>query len=273
MFKSNTHTHTYFCDGKNSPEEIIKKAIELGFVSLGFSGHSPMFFENDYAIKAEKFSEYYNEIEILKNAYSEQIEIYNGIELDKDCVDLSSYKFDYVIASVHQIHMNNKIYYVDYSAEVLTECVNIEFNGSFIKMAKHYYDEFTKFIIDVKPDIVGHFDLIEKFNSNKTLFDTDSDEYKEIVRNAVKVIAENCPGQIFEVNTGAMYRLKNDLIYPSSYIMECIKEYGMNVTINSDSHCVNSLVFGFETALNYCRNHGFKSVYMLKNGIFEEICI
>ena len=29
--KANYHTHTVFCDGKNTPEEIILAAIEKGF--------------------------------------------------------------------------------------------------------------------------------------------------------------------------------------------------------------------------------------------------
>ena len=31
----NLHTHTCFCDGKDEPEEMVKKAIDLGFSVLG----------------------------------------------------------------------------------------------------------------------------------------------------------------------------------------------------------------------------------------------
>ena len=36
---ANYHTHTTFCDGKNTPEEVILSAIEKGFSAIGFSGH------------------------------------------------------------------------------------------------------------------------------------------------------------------------------------------------------------------------------------------
>ncbi len=36
---ANYHTHTTYCDGKNTPEEIVLCAIEKGFTSIGFSGH------------------------------------------------------------------------------------------------------------------------------------------------------------------------------------------------------------------------------------------
>jgi histidinol-phosphatase (PHP family) len=273
LYKMNFHTHTIYCDGKNTAEEMILKAIDLNFLSIGFSVHSPMFFENDYAISEEKLSEYYSEIERLKEVYSEKIEIYNGIELDKDSVDLSDYSFDYIIASVHQIHKNGNIYYVDYSADMLRECADKEFGGDFMKMIKHYYDELTDYIIDIGPDIVGHYDLIEKYNSGKALFDRDCDEYREIIEDALKLIAEKRPGQMFEINTGAMYRLKNDVIYPSAHIMSLLHKLGFEIVINSDAHSVDSLDFAFDEALNYARRFGFDHINILKNGKFSKISI
>ena len=44
----NYHTHTNYCDGKNTAEEIVKKAIELGLSELGFSGHSYTDFDLDF---------------------------------------------------------------------------------------------------------------------------------------------------------------------------------------------------------------------------------
>lgn len=38
--KQNLHTHTCFCDGKDTPEEMIQEALKRGFDSLGFSMHS-----------------------------------------------------------------------------------------------------------------------------------------------------------------------------------------------------------------------------------------
>ena len=37
--KVNFHTHSTFCDGKNTAEEMVIAAIEKGFDVLGFSGH------------------------------------------------------------------------------------------------------------------------------------------------------------------------------------------------------------------------------------------
>ena len=40
MIKSNLHTHTTFCDGKNTPEDVVKEAMERGFDIIGFSAHA-----------------------------------------------------------------------------------------------------------------------------------------------------------------------------------------------------------------------------------------
>ena len=40
--KSNYHTHTTFCDGRDTPEAMVEAAVERGFDVLGFSSHSDM---------------------------------------------------------------------------------------------------------------------------------------------------------------------------------------------------------------------------------------
>ena len=37
---SNFHTHTVFCDGADSPEELVLEALRLGCPEIGFSGRS-----------------------------------------------------------------------------------------------------------------------------------------------------------------------------------------------------------------------------------------
>ena len=42
MYKQNLHIHTKYCDGKDTPEEMVIAACEKGFQSIGFSMHSFM---------------------------------------------------------------------------------------------------------------------------------------------------------------------------------------------------------------------------------------
>ena len=50
MLKTNYHTHTYFCDGKGTPDEIVLEAILKGFNYLGFSSHSAWPFADTWHI-------------------------------------------------------------------------------------------------------------------------------------------------------------------------------------------------------------------------------
>ena len=80
---ANYHTHNHFCDGKEAPEEYVKKAISLGFKALGFSSHAPVLFENDYSILPEKLGDYCTEIERLKKVYSEKIDLFLALFIFK----------------------------------------------------------------------------------------------------------------------------------------------------------------------------------------------
>lgn len=267
MLKSNCHTHTCFCDGSNTPKEMVEEAIKLGFTSLGFSAHSPMNFENDYALTKDNVQKYISEINNLKRRY-DNIQLYNGIELDSDFAFIKPRDFDYVIASVHQLHCKNKIYSIDASADELIDCIKTQYDGSFLAMAKDYYKTLSDFVCEIKPDIVGHVDLIEKFNEDGAIFDTTRMDYKLLTTLYLEKICLNCPDVIFEVNTGAMFRCKNKKPYPAAFIMEFLKERNMKITITSDAHCTKALNFGFDEALQYVKSFGFENVYVLKDGKF-----
>mgnify|MGYP002727377248 CR=1 FL=1 len=40
MIFANYHTHTTFCDGRDTPEQLVQEALRLGCPAIGFSGHS-----------------------------------------------------------------------------------------------------------------------------------------------------------------------------------------------------------------------------------------
>ncbi|MGN0467251.1 MAG: histidinol-phosphatase HisJ family protein, partial [Acutalibacteraceae bacterium] len=227
-------------------------------------------FENDYAISADKLSEYIETIESLKEKYKGKIEIYNGIELDSDYESVDKSKFDFVIASVHQLHCGEKIYSIDNTAAELSDCVKNEFGGSWNAMAKQYYSSVSSFVCKIKPDVVGHFDLIGKFNDNAQLFEKNNVEYKLITKTYLDRICYACPDTIFEVNTGAMFRQGNKSPYPDKFILKHLCKMGMKITITSDAHSTDSLDFAFDEAARYCKDCGYKTAYALKNGRFVE---
>ena len=86
--KTNFHTHTTFCDGAGTAEQMVVSAIEKGFDVLGFSSHSDMVKDLD-AYKAE--------IRRLAAKYEGKIRILCGIEAEYD-TGFKRGDLDYVIS-------------------------------------------------------------------------------------------------------------------------------------------------------------------------------
>ena len=76
------HVHTNFCDGKDSPEDIVKEAIRRGMTRLGFSGHSYTEFDTEPCMSVDGTQRYVDEIHRLKQKYHGKIEILCGTEQD-----------------------------------------------------------------------------------------------------------------------------------------------------------------------------------------------
>ena len=67
---SNIHTHTTFSDGRNSAEDMVQRALSLGFHTLGFSEHGCADYD-DAAMPAEVEPEYRAEVRRLKDNASD----------------------------------------------------------------------------------------------------------------------------------------------------------------------------------------------------------
>lgn len=78
MIFANYHTHTTFCDGRDTPEQIVQEAIRLSCPTIGFSGHSVAPY--DYAgMTPEHEAQYRAEVHRLQAAYAGQIQILCGL--------------------------------------------------------------------------------------------------------------------------------------------------------------------------------------------------
>ena len=82
MILTDLHVHTNYCDGKNTPEEMVLAAIEKGMECIGFSVHSYTEFDTSFCIKSEKVADYKAEINGLKEKYKDKIRILCGTEMD-----------------------------------------------------------------------------------------------------------------------------------------------------------------------------------------------
>lgn len=107
-FLSNAHTHSTFCDGKNPPEEMIRAAERLGFVSLGFSGHACQGFDWEYSMTAETQKSYLETVRALGR--TAKLRVWAGLEQDTAAPEALKAEnrraADYVIGSAHYVSLD-----------------------------------------------------------------------------------------------------------------------------------------------------------------------
>lgn len=271
IIKTNIHSHTLFCDGTATPEEMIKAAINKCFVSFGFSAHSVLPYDNDYSLQ-NKVSEsnYIKTINDLKQKYSNDIEVLLGLELDIDS-DTPQYNYDFLISAVHQLHPNKKTFAVDSTIKEFEECLS---NYSDIySMAEDFYKTSVDAALRKNIDVVAHYDLISKFNENEKYFKFDDKRYLDIALDNMNDILNSNPEIFFEINTGAISRKYRTTPYPDCRILKHLSDKDAKIIINSDSHSVDSIDFGFDDAINHCINSEIKRVYILRKSGFEKVDI
>ena len=272
--KQNLHTHTTYSDGKLTAEEMILAAIEKGCDSLGFSEHSYVPYIDDlYSMSPEKTAEYIDELTGLKNKYIDDIEIFIGLELDYLTAWRPDKGLDYILGTVHNLKIKDEsgVYQyppIDGPLEMLTNLVDMHFDGDYYSAIEAYYKTLTDIVNIADVDIIAHFDLITKNNYNNSLFDEQHPRYQNAALGAMDALLEKC--KIFEVNTGAMYRINKPEPYPSKFLLKELFKRGGEVILGSDSHDGNSLCYAFEDLSELLKSCGYKYQKRLtKNGFID----
>lgn len=238
MSRFDLHTHTLFSDGKNTPEEMIQAAIEKGLDTIGISDHSYTFFDESYCMARNRIPEYRQAIAELKEKYSGQIKVLCGIEQDFYSRE-SADEYDYVIGSLHYLYVHGRYIPIDETPEILLEAVQNHFGGDIYNLCEFYFETVSRVVSQTGADIIGHLDLIQKFNEGDWLFDSHHPRYVEAARNAALELLKT--GKVFEINTGAMSRGYRTVPYPAPELLQFIRAHGGKCIHSSDSHSAGTL--------------------------------
>lgn len=242
------HTHTTFSDGKNTAEEMVIAAIAMGLDTIGFSDHSYAPYDEDCCMPKTRIPEYRRTIQALKEKYSDQIQILCGIEQDYYS-EVSTEGYDYVIGSVHYIMDKGACIPVDWKPEMLTDAVKRYYGGDIYALIDAYFETVSHVAEKTGADIIGHIDLIQKFNEGDALFDSSHPRYLAASHTAADRLLQS--GKIFEINTGAISRGYRTESYPCGELYTYLKDKGARFILSSDSHSAQALCFGFDRFPEY----------------------
>lgn len=266
---SNAHTHTRFCDGQNTPEEMVQAALRLGFVSLGFSIHGWTPYEL-VPVTLEKEAAYRAELRRLQAKYAGRIEILIGAERDSLYPrDFSEY--EYLIDSTHWFVQDGVYCCADYSEARMRETVRDCFGGDYYAYCRGFFRQEAQACARSDAAFLGHIDLVSKFNEGGRYFDESDPRYLGPALEVVDCAAAR--GLPIEMNTGAMFRGYRSSPYPAPALLRGIRDMGGEILINSDAHAAEGLDCGFDLCLQIARACGFKHILRLRKNGFEEVPI
>ena len=267
MIRCSLHNHTCFADGIHTPRQMTDAAWEMGLSVFGISEHSPFPQDEEAGMKSSDVANYARAMENCREAYRGRMEVLHGIEQDiysppPDCT------YDYIIGSVHYVIHEGRYCCVDLSDRSVQQTLREVYHGDGLAFAEEYYATVAQVVRKTGCDIIGHFDLIMKFNEGNRLFDAGSRRYREAVMQAIEALLPE--GKPFEINSGAVERGYRSTLYPEAWILRELYAHGAKILFSSDAHRKENICFGFDRAEELARNCGFTTVMVLENGIWQE---
>ena len=176
--------------------------------------------------------------------------------------------YDYIIGSAHYVHIDGEYYSVDSGADYRDRAI-AACDGDPVTFAEIYYRDFCDYIRNRKPDIIGHFDLITKYDETAQAVLLSEPGYWIVAEKYLKLALE--ADVLFEVNTGAMARGVRTQPYPHTRLLSILQKAGGRVILSSDSHSAETLDFAFTETKALLRDAGFTHSYTLGESGIKKV--
>lgn len=249
-----------FCEhAKDSLRQIIEAAVAAGYHTFGVSEHAPRSQERFlYATEREKgydlarlsreFEDYAAAVRELSREFEERLTVLCGFEAE--VVPADGYRdemlehrrrfgFDYMVGSVHYVDELS----IDGPRTDFDRAV--EARGGIEPLAVAYYEAVADMVPALRPEVVGHFDLI-RLHAGETRLDTPP--IRQAATKALEAVRD-CAA-ILDVNT-AGYRKGLGMPYPAPWLIETALSMEIGFCFGDDSHGIAQVGQGIDQARQY----------------------
>ena len=204
-YPANWHTHTVWCDGKDSPAAMAEAAVAAGFKALGFTSHAMLPVARRGYLSPETAPKYAAEVRSLRGRFAGRLEVFCGVEADylpgsstPESRRYAEIAPDYMIGSVHwAVAEDGAAVPVDDTPEKLARGIKEHFGGDVRAFVRTYFAMQREMAASFDFDIIGHPDLVRKFNRVLGLFDEAADWYMGELEAAADAFAKS--GKIVEL--------------------------------------------------------------------------
>lgn len=276
----NFHTHTKYCDGSSDPEKYVQEAVKQNFTTLGFSGHAPLPFQNNFSLTQENIEDYCHTIRQLQKNYVNQLSVFLAVEADfipaiSSNFDTFRYNhhLDYVIGAVHMVQRKgfDHLWFIDGSKqETFDEGLKILFDFNIQQAVRRYFEQINEMIETEHFEIIAHFDKIVMHNQNR-YFKTDEKWYQKLLLETLDLIKEK--HLILEINTRGLYKKRYWDFYPEQQWFSIIKEMNIPIIISTDAHDPSELQLFVPEAKKNLLKAGIKDQMIFSETGFKSIPI
>ncbi|TPX44924.1 histidinol-phosphatase [Synchytrium endobioticum] len=265
-----SHSGQYCQHAYGELEQVIQKAIDMGFVCFGMSEHMPRSQEKDLypeevelkytpSCLATTYDNFVSNAQRLIAQYeTPNTSLLLGMETeyirlsDLDLVTQlrTQHQIDYIVGSVHHVAEVP----VDYSDAMYTSIEHML--GSTETVFRVYFNAQYEMLKILKPEVVGHFDLVRLFRPYHPL---SKDVWGLIDRNIQCIVSY---GGLVEINSRA---LKKNLPWPYPFkdIVQRMMACNVKFTISDDSHGPNDVAIHYDKLRDYLLEMGIGSIYYL----------
>lgn len=273
------HSHSgQFCPGhaKDSLEEIIKLAISKKFKVFCLTEHMPRAKEDFYPEEIEtgnteasliaNEAAYFAEAVRLREKYADQIQILIGFEIDwirpesRTLIEqsLSRLPFEFFVGSVH----HTLTVPIDYDRPMYEKARELA-GGTDKRLFERYFDEQLDMVTQLRPLVVGHFDLIKlKSDDPERSFKQWPSVWERILRNLDFIAGY---GGMLELNSAALRKGMSEP-YPKEEICREFLARGGRFVLSDDSHGLDQVGFNFHGVLAFMEKAGISTLHYLELG-------
>lgn len=259
------HSGEFCCHARDTLEALVRAYIDRGFSWFGVTEHMPppedrflypdeieAGFDADGLLR--RFARYMAAARDLQRKYAPSIRMLVAFETETCSGAMAfaeslrrRFQPDYIVGSVH--HVND----IPIDATAARYHESAEISGGVDALYRDYFDLQYEMIEALKPEVVGHFDLIRIFDPEYPKRFERPDILHRVHRNLTR-IRKN--GLILDFNLRALTKGMPEP-YICRPILQMAKEMGIPVVPGDDSHGVEDVGLHLDRGMSILREAGF----------------
>ena len=263
--------HTNFSDGRNSLEEMVRCAKQIGFTELGISDHlivhknmkqdiswpllkdvnSPHVYNDNFKSILEKFKRHCDDIRRVSK--TENFKLYVGFEVDYFPYDGWEEEFRWFVSQldIDYLHTGNHFF----CEENFEHIINMTFfkqvcsdSSRYCEYVRRHFEAMRRAVESRMFKFLAHIDYVRRVGSDVYNIDADFAEKAQLLDALQKT------DTALEISTKGLRKIGD--FYPSSSILQEAAKGNIAFVISDDAHKTEELGLDFDKAEEALKKYG-----------------